>query len=82
MITRWTNQNVELPRRGAKEGGIERFEIVKASMSPGDMLARSGAPFYSGNDKSQKITPETIAFFKRPASSTSSASTATPTPRT
>ncbi|ATY66188.1 galactonate dehydratase [Cordyceps militaris] len=56
--------NQELPRRGAKEGGIERFEIVKASMSPGDMLARSGAPFYSGNDKSQKITPETIAFFK------------------
>lgn len=51
-------------RRGAEEGGLYRFEIVKEYIAPGDLLARSSAPYYHGSDSDQKITDETIAFFK------------------
>ncbi|XWW92471.1 hypothetical protein V2A60_000394 [Cordyceps javanica] len=51
-------------RRGPEEGGLYRFEIVKDFMSPGDLLARSSAPFYQGSDSDQRVTNETIAFFK------------------
>ncbi|KAH8708302.1 hypothetical protein HC256_010445 [Beauveria bassiana] len=58
------NEAAELSRRGLEKSGLKRFEIVKNFIAPGDLLARSGAPFYDGSDASQKITNETILFFK------------------
>ncbi|KAM3441002.1 hypothetical protein MY4824_001786 [Beauveria thailandica] len=46
-------------------GGLQRFEIITAHISPGDGLARCSAPYYSGSDSCQRITPETIAAFRR-----------------
>lgn len=50
--------------RDPKSGGLERFEIVREHIAPGDLLARSSAPYYNGNDADQKITDDTIAAFK------------------
>ncbi|OAA52038.1 protein-tyrosine phosphatase [Metarhizium rileyi] len=41
-------------------GGLCRFEIISDHTDPGDLLARSSAPYYFGTDGTQIVTPATV----------------------
>lgn len=48
----------------ADAAGFHRFEWVTGHIPPGDKLARSSAPNYTGEDSSQNLTSASIKFLK------------------